>query len=122
MRKFYFWAAVIWTTFITVLCLISMRNFQGITTEENADKYVHASFYITLTALWTLYAYRAFTNRGKVRLAVFIATVLFGVLIEVCQGLFTQDRSPDMTDVFANSSGSLVATLLFWIADKVKKH
>lgn len=122
MRKFYFWAAVIWTTFITVLCLISMKNFQGITTQENADKYVHASFYIALTALWTLYGYRAFSNRGKTRLVVFIATVLFGVLIEVCQGLFTQDRSPDMTDVFANSSGSFLATLLFWIADKVKKH
>ncbi len=122
MRKFYFWAAVIWTTFITVLCLISMKNFQGITTQENADKYVHASFYITLTALWTLYGYSAFSNRGKTRLVVFVGTVLFGVLIEVFQGLFTQDRSPDMTDVFANSSGSVVATLLFWIADKVKKH
>lgn len=124
MRKLYFIAALLWTVFITIACLASMENFKNISfaTEEGADKYVHASFYILLTALWLLYAYRAFSStRAKIRFWVFLLTVLFGLMIEIFQGLFTDDRSPDLFDVCANSTGSLVAILVFWVADKLKK-
>ena len=124
MRKLYFVAAVLWTIFITTACLASMENFKDISfaTEEGADKYVHASFYILLTALWLLYALRAFSAaRSKIRLLVFVLTVLFGLMIEIFQGLFTEDRSPDLFDVCANSTGSAIAVLIFWVADKIKK-
>lgn len=124
MRKLYFVAAVLWTIFITTACLASMENFKDISfaTEEGADKYVHASFYILLTALWLLYAYRAFAaSRAKVRFWVFVLTVFFGLMIEIFQGLFTEDRSPDLFDVCANSTGSAIAILIFWVADKIKK-
>lgn len=122
MRKLYFTAAALWTTAITVACLVSMKNFEGIEAEEGTDKYVHSFFYLVLTSLWMLYGLKAFSvSRFKTRLYVFIATVGFGVLIEICQGLFTADRSTDYQDVIANSSGSLLAVLVFWLSDKIKK-
>jgi VanZ family protein len=124
VRKLYFGAATLWTGFIAVACLASMENFKDISlaTEEGVDKYVHACFYVLLTALWTLYAYRKFpANRAKIRFWVFILSVLFGLVIEIFQGLFTEDRSPDLFDVCANSSGSALAILIFWVADKIKK-
>lgn len=124
MRKFYFLAALLWTAFITIACLISMKNFQNIefATEEGADKYVHASFYLLLTSLWLLYAFKKYTApKIKIRFWVLLSTVLFGLMIELFQGLFTEDRSPDFFDVIANSSGSVLSILIFWITDKLKK-
>lgn len=124
MRKFYFLAAVLWTIVITVACLVSMKNFEGISigAEEGADKYVHSLFYVVLTSLWMFYGLKAFSvSRFKTRLYVFLGTVGFGVIIEICQGLFTTDRSTDFNDVIANTSGSLLAVLVFWLSDKIKK-
>lgn len=122
MRKVYFWAAVIWTSVITVACLISMRNFDGVDLNEGADKYVHAIFYFLLTFLWYQYARRKFTISGVVlRFRVFLCTFFFGLCIEMAQSLFTNDRSADWHDVIANSSGALISILYFWLVEKLKK-
>jgi VanZ family protein len=65
--------------------------------------------------------YSGWQNRNKQLLAAFITAVLFGILMEICQGLFTIDRSADLQDVVANTSGSAIAVLVFWLINKLKK-
>jgi VanZ family protein len=60
-------------------------------------------------------------NTIKVRLAVFVFGFVFGLVIEACQELFTEDRSADLYDVLANTSGSLGAILVLWLSEKFKR-
>lgn len=123
MRKFYFWAASLWTAGIAVSCLISMKNFEQANVVEGTDKYVHSTFYFVLAILWYQYLRRKQTETSKPKLRgyVLLGAFLFGVLIEICQGAFTKDRSADMMDVIANTSGALLAILLLWSIQRLKK-
>lgn len=122
MRKFYFWAASLWTAGIAVSCLISMRNFEEADIVEGTDKYVHSTFYFVLTLLWYLYLLKKMqVPKHKLRLYVLLGAFSFGLLIEFCQGVFTRDRSADIQDVIANTSGSLLAVLVLWIIERLKK-
>ena len=121
MHSKYFWAAIFWTVVIAVCCLISMRNFDSVETGVRGDKYVHFTFYFIFTMLW--YLFLKFKNNDttfKIRLRVFILAFVFGLIIEACQEFFTKDRSADILDVVANTSGSLGAILTLWLADKFK--
>lgn len=44
--------------------------------------------------------------------------LLFGIAIELFQTFFTTYRSGDITDVFANTTGSLLAILIIKFFDK----
>lgn len=124
MRKLYFGAAALWTVFVTVCCLVSMNNFDGVPAIQDryTDKYVHCTFYFTFTVLW--YLFFKLNNPGnnkKQRLLVFLLAVIYGVFIEGCQQFFTDDRSADITDVAANTAGSALAILVLWLLSKMKK-
>jgi len=73
----------------------------------HADKIVHLAGYAVLTFWWA-----QLVTRQRWKLAV--AVVLFGVAIELLQGL-TPDRQPDLLDALANSSG----ILLGWLAARL---
>ena len=47
--------------------------------------------------------------------------VVYGVIIEICQGLFTADRSADIMDALANTAGSALAVLVLWFLKKKKQ-
>ena len=123
MRNIYFWAALVWTTTILVCCLISMRNFDAVPLAgDYTDKYVHFSFYFGFTLLWYFACSLKYAGRNlKLRLQIFLAAVVLGIIIEICQEFFTKDRSADITDVMANTSGSAIAVLILWIAGSIKK-
>ena len=123
MHKLYFGAAALWTVFVTVCCLVSMHNFDSVPVQDGyTDKYVHCSFYFIFTVLWYQYFKRARPgNNKRQRLYVFLFAVVFGILIEVCQQFFTKDRSADITDVAANTTGSALAVLVLWQLSKLKK-
>jgi VanZ family protein len=70
----------------------------------HADKIVHLAGYAVLTFWWA-----QLVTRQRWKLA--IAVVLFGMVIELLQGL-TPDRMPDPLDALANSGG----VLLGWLA------
>lgn len=123
MRKLYFWAASLFTAFIAVCCLVSMKNFESVPVQDgNTDKYVHCTFYFIFTILWFLYFKSVKPgNDKKQRLTVFGMAVVFGILIELCQQFFTTDRSADITDVVANTTGSAIAVLVLWLLGKRNK-
>ena len=73
----------------------------------HADKIVHLAGYAVLTFWWA-----QLITRQRWKLA--IAVVLFGMAIELLQGL-TPDRMPDPLDALANSIG----VLLGWLAARL---
>ena len=70
----------------------------------HADKIVHLTGYAVLTFWWAQLVIR---QRWKLAIAV----VLFGVAIELLQGL-TPARQPDLLDALANSGGVLLGGLV----------
>ncbi len=124
MRSIYFWAAVIWTLFITVLCLVSMEKLGSVNDIElpNKDKYGHFIFYFVFTLLW--YAYLKLRNSVSINRAKLISVFLafaYGTIIEISQGLFTQGREADVMDILFNTLGSIAAIMLLWLIQKAKK-
>jgi VanZ family protein len=73
----------------------------------HADKIVHLAGYAVLTFWWA-----QLVTRQRWKLA--IAVVLFGIIIELLQGL-TPARQPDLLDALANSGG----VLLGWLAARL---
>ena len=113
-NKFFFWAAACWTAIIAVLCLISFNELPSVGIEiEDADKYVHAAFHFLFTILWYLYfrkQYHGMTN-VKVLFTTLAFSIVYGILIEIAQELFTITRHADMKDVLANLSGAVLGIL-----------
>lgn len=123
MRNIYLVAATLWTAFIAVCCLVNMNKFDSVPVKSpNADKYVHATFYFVFTFLWFGFLkHDRLLSLKKQLLSIFSAAVLYGVLMEICQSLFTTDRSADIEDALANTTGSAIAVLIFWFINKNKQ-
>jgi VanZ family protein len=100
-----------------------MKNFEGeVPDGQFTDKYVHLTFYFIFTVLWYLALRLKYIFSGfKIRLSIFLMAVVFGVLIELAQEFFTTDRSADVNDALANSTGSALAVLVLWLIAKLKK-
>lgn len=106
-NHFYLCLAILWTLIIAVLCLVSFNDLPSIGIKgSNIDKYIHFVFHFGFTMFWFLYL----KARNKVSLfKIFIASFLYGIAIEIAQGLFTTTRSADVLDVIANLCGSTIA-------------
>ncbi|MGJ8664922.1 MAG: VanZ family protein [Patiriisocius sp.] len=106
--------AVFYTVFITIALLSPTRDLPspGI---PHIDKAVHFFINSFLVFLWLLYNFlRKGNNLSTLTLIVIIISCLFyGILIEVCQQIFTTTREADFMDVVANSIGLLAGYLGF---------
>ncbi|AXK72942.1 hypothetical protein DWG18_12080 [Lysobacter sp. TY2-98] len=71
---------------------------------DGMDKLEHALGYAVLAGYGTW----LFPTRG---LRVLIGVVLFGVAIEVAQGVFTTSRSADPLDAIADALGAVIAQI-----------
>lgn len=104
-------AAILWTVAVIVLCLVSFNALPtvGVT---RFDKFGHLVFHFGIVALW----YPAFrAHQMPFRTSLILALIfsfLLGVVLEICQSLFTLTRKGDILDVMANLSGALIAGLL----------
>src|SRR4051812_36083054 len=81
------------------------------------DKWVHIGLFAVLTLLWC-WALQIKTTRGLVTLLV--VWVLYGITVEVIQGLFIENRSFDLLDWASDSFGALLA-LWFWRRRYIKR-
>lgn len=81
----------------------------------NADKLFHALVFLGLTICW-VYAFRKWgVPRFRSLLYGAFFSTLYGVLMEAVQGLFIPRRMFDVLDMLANTTGCLVAVLLWWL-------
>ncbi len=88
---------------------------------SGADKIVHIIVYFILINAWLAYFYvknNFLFNVKWAAILVFI-TLLYGIIIEILQGLFTDSRSADIFDLFANLIGTILGIFFF---KSIKKH
>ena len=111
-KKYFFTILFIsWVVFITTLSLFSFEEESLPSVDiPHFDKLVHFSFYFVFTALGCL-SFREIDRRNtplrKVIVKIILYAVIYGIIIEVLQGVATKDREPDLLDVLANSLGAL---------------
>ena len=118
-RKTYFVLAILWTSIVTILSLITIGDIGSSIPIPNKDKYVHFTFYFVFVVVWFLYAKRTKITK-KIQWIVLLSAIGYGILMEICQGIFTKTRSPDVMDVIANSIGAI--TGLLFITMILKKY
>lgn len=107
-RKFWLALATTWTLAVLVLCLISFNKLPSVGLKQ-ADKYVHLAFHLVFTLSWFQY-FRQQIKRALLK--VFIASLLYGGLIEILQGLLTTTRRADLKDIAANACGAILAVVI----------
>ena len=106
--------AVLYSCFISVLFFITGPDLPEIHISE-ADKIVHVLIYFILINIWLLYFYKKkdCNFNSKLILIVLISILLYGIIIEILQSLFTVSRIADIYDVAANFIGSLLGIFFF---------
>ena len=75
---------------------------------ENIDKAFHFIAYFFLTTTWLF----AFRNK-KATIKIVLLLILYGISLEYAQEWFTENRTKDVFDALANTSGIIFAALLF---------
>ncbi|WP_394348860.1 VanZ family protein [Aequorivita antarctica] len=106
--------AIFYTCFISVLFFIPSQDLPKVQFSA-LDKIVHSLIYFILVNLWMLYLYikNDFQFNNKWILILLLSALLYGIIIEILQGLLTISRSADIFDVAANFIGSLIGIFFF---------
>ncbi|WP_456376002.1 VanZ family protein [Lutibacter sp.] len=118
-RKVYFLVAISFTIAITIGSLISVKNVIELPPVKFFDKFLHTSAYFLLTLSW-LFTYiksRRIKNKG---ILIAIIIFIYGIIIEILQGVLTIYRQADYFDILANFTGIVIAWVFFSIIFKKK--
>lgn len=123
LRKYAFGITLCYTAALTIASLIHVSGLPEIN-YSNTDKIFHFIAYSGLSWFW----FQAFYNKfkwpfHKALLVSAIVSVIFGIIIEVLQGVLTDTRVADNNDILANTLGVgvTVAVLLLFKKTEVKK-
>lgn len=104
-RRFLF-LAIFWTIGILIGSLARINSIPNISIVGN-DKMVHFIFYFVLFLLWFVALNRK-KKENRLNFCILIFILIFGIIIEVLQGMFTQNRQADFSDIVANFGGVLL--------------
>lgn len=110
--------ALLWAMLIFVLCAIPGKDipFGGIWDILSLDKFIHAAlFFIQSVLLIHGFSKQTQTNLfyKNVKILAVILCVMYGGSLELMQGAFFKDRTADIFDFAANSSGAVLGALLY---------
>jgi VanZ family protein len=107
----YFILAILWTSIIIYLSLISAKEAKKFNVWDivGFDKLGHLIFYATLTILW----YMSLCRKQPEKKIILFFIISFGVLLEICQLYLFNGRSFEIYDIAANIAGSLIGWILF---------
>jgi VanZ family protein len=108
-----FLIALFWTGTVAYLCLVPSDELPVINI-PNLDKCIHTFFHFVFTLVWFLYFNKQLKDDSifKPLLISFLFSILFGILIELLQGLITTTRSADILDGLANLIGASLAVFV----------
>ncbi|MGE5944759.1 MAG: VanZ family protein [Flavobacteriales bacterium] len=123
LKKQVFLITILYSLALASVCLISFKKLPDIGVSFG-DKLFHSLTYVILVFLW--YNSLVFHFKiGKIKALTdaSIISIIFGIIIEVLQGVFTATRHADVFDVLANSIGVVVAASLLALKNRntVKK-
>jgi glycopeptide antibiotics resistance protein len=115
--------ATAWTVFIAILCLMNSKSLPNIGIGFNGfDKVVHVFLHFVFATLWSGYIRTKGKYRNKQAFQVVLASLLYGILIEIAQAFFTTSRKADIIDVGANTLGAVLAIVLLLSVQKRIKN
>lgn len=118
-RKFYFFIALIYTI---VLLYFSLGDISGVLPDTNIkfqDKILHFLAYLVLSVLWGYYTILLKTKNAIIY--SFLATLIFGVILELVQEVVNPLRDYDILDLLANCIGIMFGTVVvIWYNRKLK--
>ena len=119
LKKLALIAAIIYSMVLTFVSLMKLTNVPNIGVSFG-DKIFHFLAYFVLAFLWfEAFIYNFSFNKRKAIVYASIFSVLFGIVIEVLQYLLTTYRSLDIYDVFANTSGVLLAVVIIAVKNNI---
>lgn len=116
MELRFLYLAIFLTVGIAFGSLISLNNL-AIPTVLVSDKLIHLFSYFLLSLSWLLSFYRTVKSL-TVKILIFSLILLYGIIIEVSQGVLTIDRQFDFFDILANLVGIILAFMLFFTVSK----
>ena len=107
-----------YTIALAVVCLIKINNLPEIGVSF-ADKIFHLLAYSVLAFLWfSSLFYTLNLEKNKALLYAALFSVIFGIIIEILQGVLTKFRSADFYDVMANTLGVFLTAMIIFITVK----
>ena len=123
LKKYALRITIFYSTVLAVLSLIHISGIQEVN-YSHIDKVFHFIAYSGLSWLWFKALYYKFNytfNKSLVITA--IVSIIFGIIIEVLQGMITSTRVAESNDILANICGvSLTIAILFLFKnEEVKK-
>jgi glycopeptide antibiotics resistance protein len=104
--------SVAYTLCVTFLLLFPATNVPKIDV-PSSDKIGHIVLFTILVVLWSVFVFKKVKKVGMKVWWVLIGAFIYGIVIEVLQGLFFESRTADIWDVVANSAGILLGWLIF---------
>jgi len=118
-RKIYYFIAIFLTIIITIGSLISVDKVVELPPVQFLDKLLHIAAYFFLALSWLLA-----TKNVKQQNSIFVTVLvvfIYGIIIEVLQGVITNYRQTDLFDMLANLCGIVIAWLIFrLISQKIR--
>lgn len=111
-RNYYFFIAIALTMAVLIGSLISIETVIELPPVRFFDKFFHVAAYFLLTLSWLLANKK---NLKQLKSSAFISLLIFifGIVIEVLQGVLTNYRQADLFDMVANLGGIVIAFLFF---------
>ena len=115
--------ALLWALLITLLSLAPQGEFEN-KSVDNLDKVVHLFLYAVLVHLFMV----AFLKQRQYKFlhrygsyTAFSAAFLLGLIMEILQGTVFVSRSIEFMDMLANTMGSLLGLVSFYMIYKTLK-
>jgi len=111
----YYFPAFAWACFILYLCSMPPADVNKISffNFPNIDKVAHFTFYFTLVGLLLLADWKNEHYTLKRTIYWISAAIMYGIMIEILQGLFFEGRSASVFDASFNSLGAIFGYLAF---------
>lgn len=115
-----FLIALFWAGVIAYFCLVKSSDLPVVNI-PNIDKCIHTFFHFVFTFVWFLFFRKQLKFKYDLKPLLFslLLSVVFGLLIELLQELFTLTRHADVLDVAANLTGAVLAVLAVLICNKL---
>lgn len=108
--------AVFFTISITIGSLVK-SDFIVVKSISVSDKIYHLIAYFLLMLSW-LYVFCKKEKFQKNVKYVILGCIIFGIIIEILQGVITSYRTASYLDIVANTIGVLLAVLIFHVFEK----
>ncbi len=102
--------ALFWTITIFIGCSIPSNGLPDIT---GKDKLIHVAIFVPFGMLWRML--------GRSWLWVLVVGTLYGILIEIWQGLMPIGREADVYDAIADTIGTILGIVVGWGVLKIIK-